>query len=200
MGKVNENKQQKERSLLEAAFQLFTGKGIAKTSISDIAQQAGIAKGTFYLYFRDKYELQERLIVHKAEILFRHAISANAGREHLSSEEQIIALVDDILTQMQRDQRLLRFINKNLSWAVFRHALSKSNVDYLSEVRRILNADGEVWQEPELMLYTIIELVGSTSYSVILDEDPTDLEHYKPWLFRAIRAIMESHRRGDGGA
>lgn len=194
MGKITENKQQKERSLLETAFQLFTSKGIAKTSISDIVQQAGIAKGTFYLYFRDKYDLQERLIVHKAEILFRHAIGAMQEREHLSAEEQIIALVDDILTQMHRDQLLLRFINKNLSWAIFRRALSKSDLDYLSEVRRILSAGGEQWQEPELMLFTIIELVGSTSYSIILDEDPTDLEQFKPWLFRSIRAIMECHR------
>jgi AcrR family transcriptional regulator len=198
MGKVTENKQQKERSLLDTAFQLFTSKGIAKTSISDIVQQAGMAKGTFYLYFRDKYELQERLIVHKAEVLFRHALGAVQGREHLSSEEQIIALVDDILSEMQRDHRLLRFINKNLSWAVFRRALGKSNMDYLTEVRRILNAGGEQWQEQELMLYTIIELVGSTSYSVILDEDPVDLERYKPWLFRSIRAIMDSHRLRPG--
>lgn len=194
MGKVTENKQIKEQSLLDTAFQLFTSKGIAKTSISDIVQQAGMAKGTFYLYFRDKYELQERLIVHKAEVLFRHAIASVREREQLNSEEQIIALVDDILTQMQRDHRLLRFINKNLSWAVFRSAMSKSHMDYLTEVRQILNAGGEQWREQELMLYTIIELVGAASYSVILDQDPVDLDRYKPWLFRSIRAIMECHR------
>ena len=198
MGKVTENKQQKERSLLNTAFQLFTSKGIAKTSISDIAQQAGIAKGTFYLYFRDKYDLQERLIVHKAEVLFRHAIAAVQNQGSMDPEEQIIALLDDILTQMQRDPRLLRFINKNLSWAVFRRAMDKSNVDYLCEVKRILSSGGQQWQEQELMLYTIIELVGAASYSVVLDQDPVDLERYKPWLFRAVRAIMEAHRIREG--
>ncbi len=198
MGKVTENKQQKERSLLNTAFQLFTSKGIAKTSISDIAQQAGIAKGTFYLYFRDKYDLQERLIVHKAEVLFRHAIAAVQNQGSMDPEEQIIALLDDILTEMQRDPRLLRFINKNLSWAVFRRAMDKSNVDYLCEVKRILSSGGQQWQEQELMLYTIIELVGAASYSVVLDQDPVDLERYKPWLFRSVRAIMEAHRIREG--
>ena len=198
MGKVTENKQQKERSLLNTAFQLFTSKGIAKTSISDIAQQAGIAKGTFYLYFRDKYDLQERLIVHKAEVLFRHAIAAVQNQGSMEPEEQIIALLDDILTEMQRDPRLLRFINKNLSWAVFRRAMDKSNVDYLCEVKRILSSGGQQWQEQELMLYTIIELVGAASYSVVLDQDPVDLEQYKPWLFRSVRAIMDAHRIREG--
>ena len=53
MSKVDDNKKQKESTLLETAFHLFTGKGFAKTTISDIVQQAGLAKGTFYLYFKD---------------------------------------------------------------------------------------------------------------------------------------------------
>ena len=56
MGKIESNKQQKQTSLLNTAFQLFTTKGVNKTSIAEISQQAGIAKGTFYLYFKDKYD------------------------------------------------------------------------------------------------------------------------------------------------
>lgn len=40
MSKVDDNKKQKESTLLETAFHLFTGKGFAKTTISDIVQQA----------------------------------------------------------------------------------------------------------------------------------------------------------------
>ena len=69
MSKVEDNKKQKESTLLETAFHLFTGKGFAKTTISDIVQQAGLAKGTFYLYFKDKYDLRDKLIVYKANQL-----------------------------------------------------------------------------------------------------------------------------------
>ena len=51
MGKLETNKQQKLTSLLNTAFNLFTTQGVAKTSIAEISQKAGIAKGTFYLYF-----------------------------------------------------------------------------------------------------------------------------------------------------
>ena len=45
--------------MLSTALHLFSEKGIKKTSIQDIVHDAGIAKGTFYLYFKDKYELQD---------------------------------------------------------------------------------------------------------------------------------------------
>ena len=54
MGKAEHNKQQKRDSLLESAFSLFIDNGFNKTSISDIVNQAGVAKGTFYLYFSDQ--------------------------------------------------------------------------------------------------------------------------------------------------
>ena len=55
MGKLESNKKKKEDALYNTAFELFTTKGTNKTTISDIVEKAGVAKGTFYLYFKDKY-------------------------------------------------------------------------------------------------------------------------------------------------
>ena len=52
MGKLDINKKHKEDSLLNTAFKFFTTKGFSKTSITDIVDDAGVAKGTFYLYDR----------------------------------------------------------------------------------------------------------------------------------------------------
>ena len=60
MGKLDDKKKQKRDSLLMAAFALFTQKGINDTSISDIAKKANMAKGTFYLYFKDKFDKQRK--------------------------------------------------------------------------------------------------------------------------------------------
>ena len=54
MGKLELNKKKKKDALFNTAFELFTTKGLTKTTISDIVDQAGVAKGTFYLYFKDK--------------------------------------------------------------------------------------------------------------------------------------------------
>ena len=68
MGKIDNNKQMKRESLLDSAFSLFIDNGFNKTSISDIVNNAGVAKGTFYLYFKDKYDIRNHLIAHKADI------------------------------------------------------------------------------------------------------------------------------------
>lgn len=70
MGKLELNKMRKKSALYNTAFELFTTKGLAKTTISDIVENAGVAKGTFYLYFKDKYDIRNKLISHKAGELF----------------------------------------------------------------------------------------------------------------------------------
>ena len=74
-GKVEENKEEKETKLLESAFSLFTEKGVKRTSVQEIAHQAGVAKGTFYLYFKDKYDVQDYLIAKKSKQLLSDAIN-----------------------------------------------------------------------------------------------------------------------------
>jgi TetR/AcrR family transcriptional regulator, regulator of autoinduction and epiphytic fitness len=48
---------EKHEAILAAALTLFGHYGYRRTSIDDIAQEAGIAKGTVYLYFRSKEEI-----------------------------------------------------------------------------------------------------------------------------------------------
>ena len=52
MGKVEVKKQKKKDALFNTAFELFTTKGTNQTTISDIVNNAGVAKGTFYLILK----------------------------------------------------------------------------------------------------------------------------------------------------
>ena len=119
MGKLELNKMRKKSALYNTAFELFTTKGLAKTTISDIVENAGVAKGTFYLYFTDKYDLRNKLISHKAIQVFSNAYNALLNTEIKTFEEQIIFIIDHILTQFQEDHSLVFFISKHLSWALF---------------------------------------------------------------------------------
>ena len=44
----------RRQELVEAAVAVFLDKGVAATSVDDIVRAAGVAKGTFYLYFETK--------------------------------------------------------------------------------------------------------------------------------------------------
>lgn len=54
----NDAKRARTRArLTEAALRLMAERGINATSVSEIAAEADVANGTFYLYFRDKGEI-----------------------------------------------------------------------------------------------------------------------------------------------
>ena len=48
------------QSIQEAAMRVIARKGMSAATMADIAGEAGIAKGTIYLYFRDRDELVEK--------------------------------------------------------------------------------------------------------------------------------------------
>ena len=58
--KIEVNKAEKENRLINEGFNLFITQGINNTSVQDIVDKANVAKGTFYLYFKDKYELRDK--------------------------------------------------------------------------------------------------------------------------------------------
>lgn len=59
MGRREENKAKKRAALLAAGLELFASQGFDVTSIEQVAAAAGVARGTFYLYFDSKELLFE---------------------------------------------------------------------------------------------------------------------------------------------
>ena len=171
--KTERNKQQKRDALLNTAFHLFSTKGMQKTSISDIVEEAGVAKGTFYLYFQDKSDIRNKLISHKASQLFQSAYAAMKATGITSFEEQIIYMVDFILDKLSKDTMLMTCTS--------------------SLFVKMLEESGHVFKEPEIMIYLIIELVSSASYSSILYNQPAPLEELKPHIFEIVRHIIKEH-------
>jgi len=51
------DKEEKRLDIARASIELFARKGIAQTSIDEIAKSASVAKGTIYLYFKNKEEI-----------------------------------------------------------------------------------------------------------------------------------------------
>ena len=52
----------RRQAIIEAALDEFIARGYAATRLDDVAQRAGVAKGTIYLHFKDKQALFEELV------------------------------------------------------------------------------------------------------------------------------------------
>ena len=62
MARIVKEADERKNEILDAAERLFTVKGYGKTTILDILEQVGIAKGTFYYYFKSKEEVMDAII------------------------------------------------------------------------------------------------------------------------------------------
>ncbi|MED0964062.1 TetR/AcrR family transcriptional regulator [Bacillus paramycoides] len=71
--------EERRNEILETAEKLFVTKGYTKTTVNDILNEIGIAKGTFYHYFKSKEEVMDEIIMRiiKADVAKAKAIVSN---------------------------------------------------------------------------------------------------------------------------
>ena len=97
MLKSEERKKEKEKKITTAALSSFNKKGIEATSIRDIMNRTDLGLGTFYLYFKDKKDLEEKIVLDKMLELFYRA---DANCEGENSKERLISFFDFIINHL----------------------------------------------------------------------------------------------------
>ena len=80
---------ERKTEILDTAKSLFLSKGYDKTTVNDILKAIGIAKGTFYHYFKSKEEVLEAVVMRVIEqdMVIAREIAANS---ELSALDKII--------------------------------------------------------------------------------------------------------------
>ena len=195
IGFAKKKKQLKEKELFSSAFDLFLEQGIEKTSIDDIAKNAGVAKGTFYLYFSDKYDILNKLILQKSNEIIKEGLFKTNSLGSKDFRERTLFFIDYIINYLKDNVSLLKLINKNISWGLYRKAIM-TPAEY-DDVKRVLDIfiknltnEGMKKEEAEMTLFMIIELVGSVCFTTIILKEPTDIDSIKPILFKKILAMI----------
>lgn len=92
--RITKRPEERREDLLDAAARVFVTKGVPKTTVADITVAAGVAKGTFYLYFDSKEHLLGALKERFVDEILSHAGSLyeRVGRDDWW------ALVDETVT------------------------------------------------------------------------------------------------------
>lgn len=196
--KAGEKKIIKRNKLYDAAFDLFTTKGMHETVIDDIVKKAGVAKGTFYLYFKDKYDLLDRIIYKQSASVIKEAFEfaqSKASEGNTDVIDGIIFFIDYLIEYFKHNKKMLRLIYKNLSWGLYSKVVADSEnlIDTKSILKKITEKfDGENRDLKVLdqTIYMIIELVSSVCYSSIVLEEPYKIDEIKPVLYKTIRNML----------
>lgn len=133
MARVSKEHEARLNELLDAAQQMFFERGYETTSVNDIIERVGVAKGTFYHYFKSKEDLLDRMVDRWNQGTLER-VRALVGREDLSAVEKLnlffrtirdfkVENIDLMITLMKvlyRDENLL-----------IRHKIFRKQIDLL---------------------------------------------------------------------
>ncbi len=93
--------ERRKQELIRIAYRMFISKGYEHTSVDEIIEEAGIAKGTYYYYFESKEQMLEEVI---GMMLRSEAEKAEATlHADLSVPEKIVGIIASI--QIAQEER-----------------------------------------------------------------------------------------------
>lgn len=108
--RAQETREARRAQILESALQVFSDRGYHGASVSDLVAAAGVARGTFYLYFDGKdavfRELLDELLLHLRSNVVGVDMGAGAG----PFEEQLVQTIARILRTVENNRALTRII------------------------------------------------------------------------------------------
>lgn len=192
MNGMENKKMRKKRRLTDAAYQLFMNDGFQNTSIDDIAKLANVAKGTFYLYFHDKFDIMNTVALNISCKVLADAHESMVAHRKSAFAENVIMIADYIIEYFHRNPLVLKLVEKNFSWPLIREQLSEEQDNQLKSLldEFCSQRPNHGREESFKLLFLVIELCGSISYASIIHQQPDTIENMKPFLYDAIRRLL----------
>jgi AcrR family transcriptional regulator len=162
--------------LMDAAEEIFGTKGFYNTSVGEIAAKAGVAQGTFYLYFPSKIDIFKALVEHLSHVLRQKTeIATQGAKDRLEAERLGIETFYRFVDRHRNLYRIVRqaeFVDEDLyKWYYKR--MARGYAQKLAEAM----ARGEIRQmDPELAAWCLMGISDYTGMRYILWEDANHAE------------------------
>ena len=194
--KIELKKQKKKAALMQAAYTLVLRQGMENSSVGDITTAAGVAKGTFYLYFRDKQDIVTAVIVVLSRQILEEAYLKMCAVRTGDFAEDMTLLANALLDFLADNKPLLGFIERGFRWPAFRERMNATGNPVWQSLRNDLRLQAERTgkDEEELIrrVYCLVSMCGSVAYSSIMRGEPEDLSRLRPVICGIIRDSLRA--------
>ena len=195
MAAAQEKKLEKKRRIIESAYQLFQSKNIYNTAVDDIVKAAGIARGTFYLYFKDKSDLIEQLLFFKSAesmkaIMKQATETAEPVTDIRAYSRALISMYIDFLVGQKET---LALVDKNISACMrfFPEFYDEEAQKLYTGIVNTFAAFGYPETELTKKIYLIVGMIGNACADAIAYGRPYSIEEIREPLTRAALSILE---------
>jgi TetR/AcrR family transcriptional regulator, fatty acid metabolism regulator protein len=130
----------KRRQILDAAIRVFARQGFHATRVSDIADEAGVAYGLVYHYFKSKDEVLNELFSERWSLLL--AAIGEADAEGAAPRAKLEAVAGFIVDSYRHDPELMKVIIVEVT-----RAANSFGRTHLPEIRRAYDSIAEIVAE-----------------------------------------------------
>ena len=192
-------KKNKEIEIMNAAMKIYRKKGIDKTSIRDIMSETGYSLGSFYLYFTDKEDLKEKLVVNIAVDLVLKAENSCYEKDPV---ERYISFINYIFDYFIDHPFELEIISQNINWALYSKIENdrdlkeaETTLQFILNRYESLFSSEYTYSQKLYILSLTIEILISTCKSTLMEGAILTIEEAKPVLYSLTKKMFYRDRR-----
>jgi AcrR family transcriptional regulator len=102
----------REKKILDAALRLFATRGVAETTVADVARAGDMGVGAVYRYFGNREELFRKVVRHATEKVGEIVVveAAEASRTIADYEQQLYRIGERLAALVEAEPQLVRFL------------------------------------------------------------------------------------------
>jgi TetR/AcrR family fatty acid metabolism transcriptional regulator len=192
----------KRRIILDAAVIAFAKRGFHACRVSDIADEANVAYGLVYHYFRSKDEVLDTLFLERWNVMLE--VITEIDRQELPAREKLYAIASFIVDSYRRDPDLMKVIIVEVTRAANsfgRTHLAKIREAYalIADIVRKAQADGSFRSAvtpgfAALAFYGAIEQVLTGWIFDMLPRGDEEFDQAKAFIVETICGGLDADR------
>jgi TetR/AcrR family transcriptional regulator, fatty acid metabolism regulator protein len=198
----------KRRVILDAGVRVFAKRGFHHCRVSDVADEAGVAYGLVYHYFRSKEEILNTLFLERWQIML-DAIAEIDSRE-LPAREKLYAVASFIIDSYRHDPDLMKVIIVEVT-----RAANSFGALHLDKIREAYEGIGGIVESARaegafksgipsevaaMCFYGAIEQLLTAWIFEVLPRTDEEYERAKGLVVEAICGGLESAQNGAAGS
>jgi TetR/AcrR family transcriptional regulator, fatty acid metabolism regulator protein len=185
---------EKRRLILDAAVRVFARRGFNQCRVSDIADEAGVAYGLVYHYFRSKDEVLDTLFLERWNVMLN--VIADLDGQPLPARDKLYAISSFIVDSYRHDPELMKVIIVEVTRAA--NSFGQTHLDKIREAYDLIAGIVERAQAEgafkdtvtprfaAMAFYGVIEQVLSGWIFETLPQGETEFEQAKALVVETI--------------
>jgi len=177
-------------ALLNAARQIYAAKGVEAARVSEIVARAGVAQGTFYLYFPSKSALILALTDEVYAEIRAEVAQALAAEERVAA--QVHAGVAAAFRAIARNREVFAIVHPRAGGGEMRQESERLFIPYYDLVAAAIRAGQERGEIPpdvtsHLAARLVVDVIDAAAYACYVLGDETPVAAYQAEVTRFIQ-------------